>query len=303
MPYRIKPGHPFTEEVRAIARELLEAAISALDEKPHGPHEAIHKARKKFKRVRALYRLVARSERDFRTVENARLRDTARSLAAVRDATALIETLGFLAETAATHSEKQAIALARTTLEERRDRIAAAETDLPAKIEATIEQCRQAIAAVEKLTFNGTSTKTAKRLAKAWAKGLERGRDALAGCHETADAEVFHELRKAGQAYWMNLSLLRKIWPSAMRAKRLEAKALVDALGREHDISVLIALLDEEPGLIVGGEAQAYLLGAIIREQQKIRRDALELADRVFADEPEIEGRIVRELWVTAARA
>lgn len=303
MPYRIRPGHPFTEEVRAIARELLEAAIDALDKQPNGPHEAIHRARKKLKRVRGLYRLVARSERRFRTTENMRLRDTAKSLSTVRDATALVETLGFLAENAASESERQAIATTRTALEERRDRIAAAETDLPEKIEATIEQCRQAIAAVERVSFNGTPARTAKRLAKAWARSLERGQDALAGCHETADAEVFHELRKAGQAYWMNLSLLRNIWPTAMRAKRLEAKALVDALGREHDISILIALLDEEPGLVEDGEAQAYLLSAIIREQQEIRRGALELADRVFADEPEMERRIVRELWLAAARA
>ncbi|MCL6706511.1 CHAD domain-containing protein [Pseudomonas sp. R2.Fl] len=303
MPYRIRPGHPFTEEVRAVAREQLEAAMKALAEQPHGPHEAIHDARKKFKRVRALYRLVARGEREFRTGENVRLRDTARSLSTVRDATALVETLDFLAENAATESEEQAIVLARTTLEERRDRIATAETDLSAKIEATIGECREAIVAVEELTFDDAPAKTAKRLAKAWAKGLQRGRDALAGCHETADAEVFHELRKAGQAYWMNLSLLRNIWPSAMRAKRLEAKALVDALGHEHDISILIALLDDEPGLIEGGEKLAYLLGAIIREQQEIRRDALELADRVFADEPEVEGRIVRKLWLAAARA
>jgi Uncharacterized conserved protein len=303
MPYRIRPGHPFTEEVRAIARELLEAAIRVLEEQPQGPHEAIHTARKKFKRVRALYRLVAHGKREFRTAENARLRDTARNLSTVRDATALVETLGFLTENAATESERQAISLARATLEERRDRISAAETDLPAKIEATIDQCRLAIAALENLSFKDTPARTAERLAQAWARSLQRGRDALAGCHETADAEVFHELRKAGQAYWMNLSLLRKIWPSVMRAKRAEAKALVDALGREHDISILIGLLDHEPTLIEGGETLSYLLGAIIREQQEIRRGALELADRVFADEPEVEGRIVRKLWLTAAKA
>ncbi|MNL53699.1 hypothetical protein D3C87_1769650 [compost metagenome] len=81
----------------------------------------------------------------------------------------------------------------------------------------------------------------------------------------------------------------------------IKAKALVDTLGHEHDLALLADLLDRETGLIGGGEEFSHLLGAIIRQQQELRRNALALAERVFADTPEREGMIVEALWIAAA--
>lgn len=301
MPYRIRPGRPFGEEVAAVASEQLNRAIAALEEQPEGLHEAVHEARKKFKRVRSLYRLVALDQKTFRAAENARLRDTARTLSVVRDAAALIETVTYLENHALNDEEKSALSHARAALTERRDALALAETDLSDKVAAAISACHDASAALESASFPSSPRKAAKMLAKGWRKGLGRGRAALDDCHHSVHEEVFHELRKAGQAYWMNLSLLRGIWPSAMHAKRAEAKALVDTLGHEHDLALLADLLDRETGLIGGGEEFSHLLGAIIRQQQELRRNALALAERVFADTPEREGMIIEALWIAAA--
>lgn len=301
MPYRIRPEKPFTDEVRTVAGGQLAIAIDALEHTPNGLHEAIHEARKKFKRVRALYRLVARDDKDFRDSENVRLRDTARTLSRVRDAAALIETLGFLKDRCATDEERGAVDHALAILGERRDAIAKAETDLSDKVAAAADQCRKATEALDQLTFDDRPRKTARRLAKSWRKSLTKAQDALKSCHAGADGEVFHELRKAGQTYWMNLSLLREIWPSAMQAKRATAKTLVDLLGHEHDISVLVALIDGEAGLLGDGDQMAHLLGLIIREQQRIRLEALRLADGVFAEKPADEARIIELLWFAAA--
>lgn len=301
MPYRIRPDRPFGEEVVAVASEQLRRAVSALEEQPEGLHEAIHEARKKFKRVRSLYRLVALDQRQFRAVENARLRDTARTLSVVRDATALVETVAYLENHALNDEERNALAHARAALTERRDARALAETDLPEKVSNAISACREAITALETASFPSSPRKAAKLLARGWRKGLARARTSLDDCHRSVHEEVFHELRKAGQAYWMNLSLLRDIWPSAMRAKRAEAKALVDTLGHEHDLALLADLLDRETGLIGGGEEFSHLLGAIIRQQQELRRDALAIAEHVFGDTPAREGTIVEALWITAA--
>lgn len=302
MAYRIKPTHDFTDEIRRIAIEQLQRAVSAFEEQPDGLHEAIHEARKKFKRVRALYRLTARNDKDFAGQENARLRDMARSLSLVRDATALTETVTYLQAHAETPEEERALTAALKTLTERRDGVAADETDLTDKVAAAIETCRAAIAAVEAQTFPDSPRKAGRLLAKAWRRSLEKAKAALAGCHDSAHAEVFHSLRKSGQTYWMHLSLLRDLWPAAMRARQAEAKHLVDTLGHEHDLSLLIELLDLHPDMLGGSEDLSLVLGVIIRQQQALRRDAMQLADDVFAYDPEHEADVIETLWLMAAR-
>ncbi len=77
MPFRIRPDADFTEDFRDAAGSELRRAIATLEQQPDGAHEAIHDFRKNLKKVRSLYRLVAREVPDFQKQENARLRDTA----------------------------------------------------------------------------------------------------------------------------------------------------------------------------------------------------------------------------------
>lgn len=301
MAYRIKPDKPFTGEVRAAAIAQLRLVIDVLHQQPDGVHEAIHKARRRFKKVRGLYRLVARGAPDFQRTENARLRETAAGLSRVRDATALIETVEYLQGQAETPEEQAALANAHLALAGRRDRLAAAELDLDDKVAAAIRDCEEAIEAVRLLVFDDRPHKTARRLAKAWRKGLNRAREALAACKDSAHAEHFHQLRKCGQTYWMHLGLLSDIWPSALHAKRAGVKQMIDMLGHEHDLALLVALLDEEPDLLSGGEELSHLLGCVIRQQQALRRQAIDLAEKVFADDPQDEADIIAMLWIRAS--
>ena len=97
MAYHLRPDKPFTVEFVAVAEQQLSKAVRYLADKPDGAHTAIHDARKRFKRVRALYRLIQPDAKEFRSRENKRIGDMARSLSAVRDATALVETVDYLA--------------------------------------------------------------------------------------------------------------------------------------------------------------------------------------------------------------
>ncbi|AXV16248.1 metal-binding protein [Neorhizobium sp. SOG26] len=297
MAYRLRASKPFTAEFRAVAESQLSRAIRLLEDQPETPHEAVHAARKRFKRLRALYRLVAPDAKAFRHRENARIRDVAKTLSAVRDATALIETVDYLATHAGSDDELAALKLASEALTERRNRIAEEEQDLPAKITAASAACREAIAALEELDLDDRPGPTAKRLAKAWKKQREKADTALAACDSQSDAEHYHELRKAGQAYWMHLSLLRDAWPSAMLAKQQKTKELVDILGHEHDLSVLTGLVNESPDLFGDSDTLARVLGAIIARQQALRQEALERAHEVFSETAERESDLIATLW------
>ena len=300
MPYRISPDAGLETEVRRIARKQLEHAIAALETRPDGLHEAIHEARKKFKRVRNLYRLVGSADKEFRRQENARIRDTARSLSLVRDATALIETVDHLSEHTLTDDEAETLDAARTVLVLRRDEIASSELDLEHKVQSAINQCREAHAALHALELPSRPGHAARLLARGWRKGLQRAAEALEFCEGQGHGEAYHDLRKAAQAYWMNLSLLRELWPSAFAAKRRDAKRLVDLLGHEHDLTVLTGLLDHEPELFGDGEGQSFLLAIIIRRQQDLRREAIALAGQVFVDPARTEADVIETLWLRA---
>jgi hypothetical protein len=300
MSYRIRPEEAFGSEVHAAASQQLNKAIDALSTRPDGLHEAVHAARKSIKRVRALYRLVARRAPEFRKQENDRLRQTARALSSLRDATALIEVAHYLRETARSEEEAQALARVAAVLTARRDRLSEAESDLEDKAEAAIASCRASLQALEKVSFDSGRRAAARLFQKSWRKTARKAAEAFADCHEEGHIDRFHDLRKRSQDCWMHHALLRDIWPSAMHAREIEAKALVDTLGRYLELSMLSDVADREPDLFDGNDDRARLLEAIIDRRQSTRDEALARARWVFADEPKREARTLKRLWLEA---
>lgn len=302
MSFRIDPAKPFSEELQRIGTELIDDAISALTEQPSGPHEAVHDARKKFKRLRALYRFTQNKAPEFRATENARFRDIARSLSAARDAAALVETLTYLQGFASSQTQEQALDSVHRMLSERRDEIVSHENDLDDRIKSAIEGCRDGRKALAKLTLPDDKKSAAKQVQQTWAKQRKKALTALSQCQDDVHDEDFHELRKSGQVYWMHLALMRKLWPSAMRAKKADAKRLVDMLGHEHDLSVLSAFADHEPNRFADTETLTALRDAIAERQQALRQESLELAERVFSERPKTESEIIGLLWSKTAK-
>ncbi|CAN7640831.1 CHAD domain-containing protein [Agrobacterium tumefaciens] len=302
MPFRIDPKKPFGDEIRRAGLELIKDAITILRDQPSGSHEAVHDARKRFKRLRALYRLIRKAAPDFSCEENARFRDIARSLAFARDATALVETAEYLEAFALSDAQGEALRSITAMLRERRDDALNHEVDLDDAIAAAIAGCETGHERLQALSLPDDLKKTARLVRSSWAKQRVKARKALSDCRDQADVEHFHELRKAGQIHWMHLGLMRRLWPSAMRAKRADTKRLVDILGHEHDLSVLAAVADREPDRFGNGERLALLLDAIIERQQALRAEGLELADEVFSESARTESRIIGLLWRQAGK-
>ncbi|MBB4143992.1 CHAD domain-containing protein [Rhizobium rhizoryzae] len=302
MAFRIRPSRSFPQEFRRVTRSQLNVAIETLQQRENGVHEAIHAARKRFKRVRALYRLIEPDSKDFRHRENARIRDMAKSLSTVRDATALVETLDYLQSVTDQPDELRSLAEVQSCLRDRRDRIASEEEhDLERKLSDAVATCTDAVAALDELEISASRARTARRLERVWAKQLRKAQRAITACHETRAEDAFHELRKCGQIYWMHLAILRDLWPTAMKAKESEARALVALLGHEHDLSVLLQVINEDPALVPDSDSLAHLYAAIIRSQQSLREQTLDRASHVFAEDPAREASIIATLWSEAS--
>ncbi|MDI7860445.1 CHAD domain-containing protein [Rhizobiaceae bacterium n13] len=301
MRFRIRPDKPFTDQIHKVAGKQLRLAVSLLEQRPDGLHEAIHDARRCFKRLRALYRLVRTEAKDFQKQENARLRDIGQSLSATRDATSLIEACDYLGNYAGADKEEKALARVSVALTARRDRIASGDADIEERIAAAISGCHDAQRAMDNLVFDDDPSVAAAIVSGGWSKTATHARTALEECRKDSGPEVFHTLRKRSQDYWMYTQLLADIWPTAMGAKQAEAKHLIDVLGHNNDLFLLLDVANAEPDLFSKGKDRGLLFDAIMARQKQLRANAVEDADVVFADDPEVEGRIIGKLWVLAA--
>jgi len=297
MPFRIRPDADFTKSFREAAAGELQAARDVIEQRPEGTHQAIHAFRKNLKKVRSLYRLVAADARKFQKQENERLREMARSLSAIRDAEALIETVRYLKSHVSDPEEASSLDRIAAILETRRNWMTEAEAGIEAKLRETSEALKHALWALDDISFPSSPNKAAKLVANGWKRTAAKAHEALDACHGEASDSAFHELRKRTQDYRAHHGLLSPLWPSAMKAKRAAAKELVDRLGHVHDLSVLSDLVEAEPQLFTRSDDLAHLLDAIIRRQQEDRRLALAQAEEIFADSPDEEARRVELLW------
>ncbi|MGO6906112.1 CHAD domain-containing protein, partial [Rhizobium ruizarguesonis] len=187
-----------------------------------------------------------------------------------------------------------------TILEGRRDWMAEAESGLEQRLAETSGVLKEAIAALDAVSFDGGHRKNARMLAKSWRRTARKAKAALAACHGEASADDFHDLRKRTYDYRLYHTLLRDVWPGAMKAKRDAAKELVEDLGHIHDLTVLSELVEAEPQLFTRNDDLAHLLDIIIFRQQEDRRQALIKAEAVFADDADEEAQRIELLWLMA---
>src|SRR5262245_29617317 len=100
MSFELRPGESFCKGMRRIARKQVEKALQHRTGQDNDSRDAaVHNARKSFKKVRAMLRLVrpAIGEKRYHR-ENGCFRDAGRPLTEVRDAKILVETLDELVE-------------------------------------------------------------------------------------------------------------------------------------------------------------------------------------------------------------
>ena len=90
MAYRIRPQCNVAKEVRSAALDRIDEARRALKLPAAQRAEGVHQARKRFKELRALLRLVREPLGDSFQRENRCARDLGRALAESREATAML---------------------------------------------------------------------------------------------------------------------------------------------------------------------------------------------------------------------
>ncbi|MEM5492006.1 CHAD domain-containing protein [Hoeflea sp. AS16] len=301
MSYRIRPGKPLEREVVRIAEIQYRSAIDILRRQPDGPYQAIHDARKRFKRLRGLLRLIRGAAPEFSARENARLRDVAATLSAVRDATALVEALDHLLASGAAGENRPALSAIRARLAARRDCIATEETDLEARITVAIATCQDGIEALGDLRLPRSRQKAVAVLAKATARNYGKAVSALETAVESGNAADWHDLRKRIKYHRMHVQLLSRAWPGEMALRAGIADLAGEALGDAHDLDALKTLIATDPDTI-GDEAEiAVLRVCMITRSTRLHDEVRKTVSNLLRDAPDVLEARIAALWRDAA--
>ena len=298
MDYELTFAEQFPDAVRRVAREQLEAAAAQLDEGDDDPVEAVHDARKRLKKSRALLRLARPDMPDgaFRA-ENRALRDAGRALSGARDADAMVETVDKLSELYVGRLPAEAFVAVRERLHERAQIARVGnEHALPAHAGAL----RSLALRVEDWPLADGDPGTAVRALR---DTYARGRKAFARADDDPTAENLHAWRKRVKDLWYQQQLLRPAWPVVIGAQADEAKALSKLLGDDHDLAVLSGLLAaNRDGLALVSPADTALADLIAERRGDLLDAARALGRRVYAEKPKRFGRRMRS-YVSAAAA
>jgi CHAD domain-containing protein len=303
----LQPGEPLGPGLKRISLEYLDRACAALAHPPHGLEQGIHTARKAAKRVRALLRLVRDcvGEAAYRN-ENAVLRDAARGISQARDRTVRMLTLDRILDRHAESVPPGAFEGLRARLAEARDALQPDSASTPANVIdalTTLRTCRRRFAAwAPEGPGAGAVPDDFGAIAPGLGRVYRRGRSGMGTAYQEGVSGAFHLWRKAAKYLRYQVEVLVPLWSEVLGPLASAADILAETLGDEHDATLLGAAVAGDEDLLPDPAARRLLAALVAEEQERLRREAQPLGERVYAETPEAFVRRIGSYWAAARR-
>ncbi len=295
MAYRLKFREDLDVGLHRILIEQCERAESQLAA-GSDPRTAVHEARKGLKRMRALLRLVRDGIGDERwQAANGTLRDIARGLSPLRDRDVARQTLQQLA-VAAPRPLAKALATLATRIEADTGDGRASEATQPALTAAAHNLAAFRAGCVELRVDDRASEAIRQGLRRSQA----RGRAMVAACGDVPGNEALHDLRKAVQVHWRQMTLLSNAWPALMKARAAEARTISMLLGEDQDLAMIERQLADAPHHGLTRTATDHIARACRSRRRAIQSEAMVRANRLFLEKPARFAAQISAAWVLA---
>ncbi|MEB3359346.1 MAG: CHAD domain-containing protein [Synechococcales bacterium] len=295
MSYRLSAQESLSQGVQRIAYEQIDASIHELTEKIKGDRgKAIHQARKHFKKLRALVRLVRDDlGKDIYHQENACFRDAGRELAAVRDAQVRLETLDDLREHYQDSLDAGAFHGLRQTMANDYAAVRQEVLDDDDAIASVVTQLQLARDRIEQWPIGDKWSAIADSLQRVYQRGYADFRQA----GDQPTPKHLHEWRKRVKYLWYHFRLLARLWPDLFKPLRKQTKQLADYLGDDHDLAMLTAFLREQPERFNGAEDLGVAMALIQHRQLELQTKATFLGARLYAEDPKAFMKRMKVYW------
>jgi CHAD domain-containing protein len=297
MAFELRPGKSTRRELERAARKELQKARKAITAHRPPGEEAIHDARKRVKKARAILLVVDEDHGRGLAKSAKRLRAVNRSLSCLRDADALIETVDMLRRKRPALFSEHVFARIRRELLLQKARMLRRVTRGRAW-EKTVSRLRKA-------ERQAASWRTEHDAFDALAPGLKtthrRARKALARAKDSNAAADFHEWRKTLKVLWYELRLVGSGTPAIAG----DIRALRSAerwLGDDHNLVVLCARLCKDTSVCRTELDVARIQRVVDTMQRGLHRSAIARTRSIFSVKPRDYVARVERAWLARQR-
>lgn len=282
------------EGIKRIVSEEIGHAIKEIDSPRLKPAEVIHEVRKHCKKIRGVLRLVRPQFDKTYQFENVWFRDTAKGLAELRDAEAIIETYDALLDNFSDQIDRRAYAPMRRALTLRQKEIFEKSGNLNQKLKMLRGRLDKAAGRVADWNL---SLKDFDAIEAGLVATYRQARKTMAAAYDDPTAENFHEWRKTAKYHDYHMRLLQELWKPLMRSLSKETNELSDLLGDDHNLDVLHKTLLKSPRPYGKKRYIQVLLGLIDRRSAELRVEANTIGARMFTEKPYAFGSRFRGYW------
>lgn len=300
MSYRLDAAESFPDGIKRIAREQLDQAVEQLTE-AEDRDAAVHEARKGFKKIRAVLRLV-RDEigEDVYQAENVCYRDAGRKLAPVRDSFVKVETLdGVTAHFAET--------LAPEAFNGLREALVQRHAETQQRVLEEEHAAEQVVATLAEARGRIADWPIEHKGVRAFRAGLrrvyKRGHNRLADARDEPGVEILHEWRKRVKYLWYHVRILQPIWSDLLDELADALHDLSDVLGDYHDLAIVRETVVREPDVRVDAQAAQHLIGLLDRRRAELEAAAWPLGERIYVETPDAFVARMSDYWDVWQRA
>ena len=295
----LPPRRKMRGELKRAARRRLDDALATLDslvalDDPTTAdiEEAVHEVRKRCKEVRGLAELVRPALGSRFDSFNGPVRDAAGELASFRDAHAILETFDRLR---AARPDADDASLDRVRLHQAD--LAAAASQSVASGDERLDRARELLRTARSEIDDWKIPPGFDPIAAGLRRTYGRGARQHANVRQRATDDRIHEWRKETKRLWYQLRLVQRAAPSLLDPVIEQLHALGDALGDDHDLAVLVEMLEADTAAF-GGDVVVEHARALARsEQDRLRAGAIRLGATIYAEPAEQFTDRIRRYW------
>jgi CHAD domain-containing protein len=294
--FEFRQDESIRKGIRRILRKQLKSAQQSLRGRTSdSADERVHSARKNFKRVRAVARLVrdAIGDSTYRFV-NETIRDAGRPLSEVRDAKVLVEALDKLKKCAGDSAADMPFAAAREVLTANqrvvREKVlkeGEAFAATSAVVEETLERLDDWTDVPNRWATLGDGIKRVYR----------SGRKAFDDTKSDGSVENLHEWRTQVKYLRYQLELLTPTWPKVGGKLAGQADELGDLLGEDHDLAVLRATLAETKSDDRPAAKMDSIAELIDERRKKLQSEATAKGELLYRERPKEFDQRLASYW------
>jgi CHAD domain-containing protein len=279
MGFRLKLREPFSGGLKRVFREQIDSVLHLCQHPAKERGVTVHEVRKDLKKLRAAMRLAINEVgKDCHAREDRCVRKIGRFVSDLRDAQVRWQTFIQLRDKAAKGSEKQLFLRTEELLFLERESFSAAYAGWQRQ---AIPQLERIKARLRDWPLDGLNW---KQICNAVCEIYRRGQRGLAKTIDNPESECFHAWRKRVKDICYQVRILHPLNRTVLEEMAHDADVLSELLGSEHDLDFLLARLEKERGDAAFADELGQLQKLIGKRCKRLRRDALELGRRFYAE-------------------